>query len=65
MSPLHRPRPSQPQANSGKDVPFSPALSRQPKAAATDLCPDIKGDGNFLVECLRDAMAGHGQHIIP
>jgi hypothetical protein len=26
MSPLHRPRPSQPQAHSGKDMPFSAGL---------------------------------------
>jgi hydroxymethylglutaryl-CoA lyase len=42
MSPFHRPRPSQPQANSGKDVPFSAG----------------SGNRLTLVECPRDAMQG-------
>ncbi len=42
MSPLHRPRPSEPQAASGKDVPFSVGMPSK----------------ITLVECPRDAMQG-------
>jgi hydroxymethylglutaryl-CoA lyase len=70
MSPLHRPRPSQPQANSGKDVPFSSGNTPSPEDAATSSSPGSTGPNApgprpvTLVECPRDAMQGW-PHIIP